>query len=121
MTVAAPGPILAEPPGPRPPTAAGGERWRWEARHRLAQVRDSLAEEPSSPYDGWLAARGGRMQRERAVLLRRLADLGRLALKQPEPVVRSELRRFLVDVERHLQRARDLQWDEVELELGGSD
>jgi hypothetical protein len=35
--------------------------------------------------------------------------------------VRDEAGRLLVDVEHHLQRRRDLAWDEVELDLGGSE
>ena len=35
--------------------------------------------------------------------------------------VRDELHRLLVDVTHHVQRLNDLAYDEVELELGGSE
>ncbi len=37
------------------------------------------------------------------------------------PAVRRELARLVVDVRHHLQRLHDLAYDEVALELGGSD
>ena len=40
---------------------------------------------------------------------------------QPVDDLRDRMLRLLVDVEHHLQRRRDLAWDEVELELGGSE
>ena len=116
MTVAAPTPALPGPPGV--PT---GDRWRWEARRRLTAVRDLLTRQGPPVYDGWLAAREARVGRERDLLLRRVAVVARLSHDRPEPVVRAELRRLAADVERYQQRVRDLQWDEVELEIGGSD
>jgi hypothetical protein len=35
--------------------------------------------------------------------------------------VREELRRLVADIARHVQRINDLVYDEVELELGGSE
>ena len=35
--------------------------------------------------------------------------------------VREELKRLLVDISHHLQRLNDLAYDEVALELGGSE
>ena len=87
----------------------------------LAQVRDVLAAESSASYDGWLAARGGRLLRERDLLLARLARLTELVHAAAAQAVNAELARLLEDVARHQQRVRDLQWDAVELELGGSD
>ena len=37
-----------------------------------------------------------------------------------EPV-RGELRRLLVDIDRHAQRMSDLAYDDVEIEIGGSE
>ncbi len=62
------------------------------------------------------------MLRERDALLARLGTLGLQLLQEPAVGgVRSQLDRLVVDVEHHLQRRRDLAWDEVELELGGSE
>lgn len=113
---------VASPSYPSP-TSAGhaGDGWRWEARRELAQVRDVLTAEPSASYDGWLAARGGRLLRERDLLLGRLGRLTALVQVGAATAVNAELGRLLEDISRHQQRVRDLHWDAVELELGGSD
>lgn len=96
--------------------------WRWQVRRTLGEVRDLLALDPSASYDGWLAARGAGVLRERDALLVRLADLGPRVIREPTvDAVRADVRRLLIDVGHHLQRRRDLAWDEVELELGGSE
>lgn len=100
--------------------------WRWTVRQRMTAVRDLLAHEPVGPQgsggDGWLAARGGVAFREREGLLLRLGAAGQQVLEAPDAeAVRGELKRLLVDVSHHLQRVRDLAYDEVELELGGSE
>ena len=96
--------------------------WRWRTRALLADLRDLLVTEYSASEDGWLAARGAGMLRERDVLLARVGAIWARVLQEPAAgTVRSELARLVVDVEHHLQRRRDLVWDEVELELGGSE
>jgi len=96
--------------------------WRWTVRQRMAGVRDVLAGEVGNPEDGWLAARGGRSFRERNVLLERMSALGPQVLESPDVErVRSELRRLVSDIARHVQRLNDLVYDDVELELGGSE
>lgn len=96
--------------------------WRWVVRQRMALVRDALAGEAASHEDGWLAARGGSAFRERNALLSRLSTLGPQILETPDvEAARLELKRLLVDIHRHLQRLNDLAYDEVELELGGSE
>lgn len=96
--------------------------WRWTVRQRMADVRDLLLNEADHPADGWLAARGGAARRERTGLLRRLAELGGPVLESPDvDQVRSELQRLLADIVHHIQRLHDLAYDEVELELGGSE
>lgn len=104
------------------PAAGTSGSWRWRTRTLLADLRDLLVTDYSTSEDGWLAARGAGMLRERDVLLSRVAALGTQVLQAPAiGAVRSELGRLVVDVEHHLQRRRDLVWDEVELELGGSE
>ncbi|MFA6574478.1 MAG: hypothetical protein WCS84_03585 [Nocardioides sp.] len=95
--------------------------WRWVVRQRIGTVRDALIEF-SSPDDGWLAARGGTAFRERNTLLGRLGGLGPAVLESAdvEPV-RLELKRLVSDIGRHVQRLHDICYDEVNLELGGSE
>ena len=96
--------------------------WRWTVRQRMASVRDALMEETNDHDDGWLAARGGSAFRERNVLLGRLGDLGARVLEEPDvAAVRTEVARLVADVDHHVQRLRALAYDEVEMELGGSD
>ncbi len=96
--------------------------WRWVVRQRMAAVRDSLISESDDPSEGWLAARGGAVLRERNTLLARLAAIGPAVLESTEvEQVRLDLKRLAVDIARHVQRLHDLAYDEVELELGGSE
>jgi hypothetical protein len=96
--------------------------WRWTVRQRMAAVRDALAGEAGDPDDGWLAARGGTAFRERNTLLGRMSALGPQVLENPDiERVRAELRRLVADIGRHVQRLNDLVYDDVELELGGSE
>jgi len=97
--------------------------WRWTVRQRMAAVRDALlAETGAAPDDGWLAARGGTSFRERNVLLGRLGDLGTRVLEDSDvAAVHREVGRLVVDVTHHVQRVNDLAYDDVELELGGSE
>jgi hypothetical protein len=96
--------------------------WRWLVRQRMGGVRDALVGEAAGSDDGWLAARGGTAFRERNALLARLSTLGPQILETPDvEATRIELKRLLMDIQRHLQRLNDLAYDEVELELGGSE
>ncbi len=96
--------------------------WRWVVRQRMAALRDALAGEAAGPDDGWLAARGGTAFRERNVLLGRLNRLGSVVLETDSvEEVRVEPKRLVVDVHHHVQRLNDLAYDDVELELGGSE
>ena len=96
--------------------------WRWTVRQRMAAVRDVLSGEVGDPEDGWLAARGGRAFRERNTLLGRISALGPQVLENPAVErVRSELKRLVADIARHMQRLNDLVYDDVEIELGGSE
>lgn len=96
--------------------------WRWTVRQRMAAVRDALIGEIGDPDDGWLAARGGTAFRERNALLGRMVELGPMVLESPDvEAIRLELKRLLADIGRHMQRLNDIAYDEVELELGGSE
>ncbi|MGA8256133.1 MAG: hypothetical protein WB767_06105 [Nocardioides sp.] len=97
--------------------------WRWTVRQRMAAVRDALlAETGDEPSDGWLAARGGAAFRERNTLLGRLGDLGARVLEDADvAAVHNDVARLVVDVTHHVQRLNDLVYDDVELELGGSE
>ncbi|MBF4762165.1 hypothetical protein ISU07_03420 [Nocardioides islandensis] len=96
--------------------------WRWTVRRGMVPVRDVLQRERQHPDDSWLSARHGRSARERAVLLRRLAEFGPMVLEHPDvDEVRDGLKRLLADIDHHLQREHDLAYDEVELEIGGSE
>jgi hypothetical protein len=106
---------------PREPASVLGG-WRWAVRRQMAGVRDALAAETDSPGEGSLAARTDSVLRERNALLRRISAAGPGVLESPDvEAVRNELRRLLVDVAHHVQRLHDLAYDEVELELGGSE
>ena len=96
--------------------------WRWVVRQRMTAVRDVLIAESAQDRDGWLAARGGSLLRERNALLARLSSLGPQVLERPDvEELRGELMRLTIDIGHHLQRLSDLAYDEVELELGGSE
>ncbi|MEZ5094450.1 hypothetical protein [Nocardioides sp.] len=96
--------------------------WRWTVRQRMAGVRDALVAETAHHEDAWLAARGGSVLRERNALLGRLSALGPQVLEEERiEQVRGELARLLCDIRHHVQRLHDLAYDEVELELGGSE
>ena len=101
-------------------TALGN--WRWQVRQRLLAVRDGLGAETAYFSEDWLAARAGSVLRERNHLMSRMMELGPVVLGEADiDRVRGELRRVVADVTRHLQRLNDLAYDDVEMELGGSE
>jgi hypothetical protein len=96
--------------------------WRWVVRQRMGVVRDELLGETAGSKDGWLAARGGAAFRERNALLSRLTELSARVLETPDvEATRVDLKRLVVDVNRHLQRLNDIAYDEVAMEIGGSE
>ena len=96
--------------------------WRWVVRQKMGVVRDELLGEKAGSKDGWLAARGGAAFRERNALLSRLSALSAQVLETPDvEATRLELKRLVVDVNRHMQRLNDIAYDEVEMEIGGSE
>lgn len=105
---------------PEPGIALGN--WRWTIRQRLADVREVLIRESEHPDDAWLAARGTAALRERTALLARMGELGPQVLESPDVAgVRQALLRLLSDIDRHFQKLRDLAYDDVEMEFGGSE
>ena len=104
------------------PTPAEEGSWRWSVRRHMVPVRDALEREHLDPDDGWLSARHGKSARERGVLLSRLAAYGPKVLQDPDlDDVRDGLRRLVVDIDHYVQRLHDLAYDDVELEIGGSE
>lgn len=96
--------------------------WRWLVRQRLAALEQALSGELSRDSGVGLAAREQSLERERAVLLRRLAELAAQVLDAPDvEQVRRGLCRLVSDVDRHRQRLNDLVYDSVSMELGGSE
>ena len=97
-------------------------QWRWQVRQQMATLRDALVAETGNGADGWTVARQGGMLRERNALLARMGTVGARVLEHPDPdTVRLDVQRLLADVGRHSRRLHDLAYDEVELELGGSE
>ncbi|QIK74689.1 hypothetical protein [Nocardioides piscis] len=96
--------------------------WRWNVRQRMTRVRDLLIRESEHPDEAWLSARRGSALRERQALLARMGALGPEVLENPDlEQVREHGLRLLSDIDHHLQRLRDLAYDDVALELGGSE
>jgi hypothetical protein len=96
--------------------------WRWSVRRRLVPVRDRLLHEHPHRREAWLSARAARTLRERDELLTRLNALSAQVLVAPDVAdLASRLVRLLSDISRHQQRLQDLAWDDVELEIGGSE
>lgn len=84
---------------------------------RLDQLRDRLIRfAPVPAHDPAVVARRASHLRERDALLARLAAVRAGGDDSP-----AALQRLGADIDHHLQRGRDLAWDDVELELGGSE
>ena len=98
--------------------------WRWTVRQRMTGVRDALVSETDAAR-GRLAGRPGRRRRCASATRcsRRLTDARATpcstAPRSRGP--RGEIKRLIADVAHHLQRLHDLAYDEVEIELGGSE
>jgi hypothetical protein len=96
--------------------------WRWNVRRQLVPVREGLLREHSPRRDAWLSARASQALRERDALLARLNDLSSQVLVTTDVAgLAAQLSRLLVDIEHHAQRLHDLAYDNVELEIGGSE
>jgi hypothetical protein len=96
--------------------------WRWQVRRQLVPVRDRLLREHPDRREAWLSARATRALRERDELLARLNGLTSQVMTAPDLAdLADRLSRLLVDIEHHHQRVHDLAYDDVELEIGGSE
>jgi len=96
--------------------------WRWSVRRQLVPVRDRLRREHPDRREAWLSARASRTLRERDELLTRLNTLASQVLVAPDvDDLAARLHRLLVDIAHHHQRVHDLAYDDVELEIGGSE
>lgn len=96
--------------------------WRWSVRRQLVPVRDRLLLEHPDRREAWLSARAARTLRERDELLTRLNALAAQVLVAPDlDDLADRLSRLLADIARHHQRVQDLAYDDVELEIGGSE
>jgi hypothetical protein len=99
-----------------------GNAWRWDVHRALTGVRDDLSVEQPRVREQWLTARGRRIADERDRLLARVSAAGSAALHSEDlTVLGTDLRRLETDLTHHHQRLTDLAWDDVELEIGGSD
>ena len=96
--------------------------WRWSVRRQLVPVRDRLLRDHPDRREAWLSARAARTLREQEELLTRLNTLAAQVLVAPDVEdVADRLSRLLVDIAHHHQRVHDLAYDDVELEIGGSE
>jgi hypothetical protein len=99
--------------------------WRWSVRRHLVPVRDRLLRDHPDRREAWISARAARTLRERDELLTRLNTLASQLMVAASPdemdEVADRLGRLLVDIAHHHQRVHDLAWDDVELEIGGSE
>ena len=96
--------------------------WRWSVRRHLVPVRDRLLREHPDRREAWLSARAARTLRERDELLDRLNSLASQVLSTDDVAdLADRLSRLLVDISHHHQRVQDLAYDDVELEIGGSE
>jgi hypothetical protein len=106
----------------RAPELKESGAWRWNVRRHLVPVREGLLAEHSPRRDAWLSARASQALRERDALLARLNELSSQVLVITDvEALASQLSRLLVDIEHHAQRLHDLAYDDVELEIGGSE
>ena len=96
--------------------------WRWSVRRHLVPVRDRLLREHPDRREAWLSARATRALRERDELLARLNGLtAQVMVVDDLQDLADRLSRLLVDIDHHHQRVHDLAYDDVELEIGGSE
>lgn len=95
--------------------------WRTGMRDLLQRVRASMTE-PLGSRDGWLVARAQHAERDRCALLDRISAMTkRVAESRSAHSVQPDVRRLARDLSHYRRRLGDLNYDSVELELGGFD
>ena len=96
--------------------------WRESVRRHIESLRQQLDQPAAADTEDWAAARSGAILRERNALLSRMSTLGPQVQHADEiDQLREDIKRLLTDVNHHLQRLSDIAYDDVELELGGSE
>lgn len=94
--------------------------WSWQVRQHLGQVRHALECDRVRSFDGWLNARASHTDRVRRQLMARISAI--TDQEQPDADrLRGLAARLLTDLEHFQQRVRDLNYDAVALEIGGSE
>jgi hypothetical protein len=95
--------------------------WRKAVGDRISFVRDCLTREGPVASEGWLADRSRQMARERHALLARVLTVSARLEQSEVDLLRMEIKRLMVDINHHVQRLHDLAYDDVEMEIGGSE
>lgn len=94
--------------------------WRTAVRERLQRVR-ALMSEPLASRDGWLVARAQRAERDRCALVERMSAMTNRLMEGRPSRTQPDVRRLTRDLSHYRRRLYDLDYDAVELELGGFD
>jgi hypothetical protein len=103
-------------------TAHRNTMWRWLVLNRLAALRTALVSYEDAPHDPWLAPRTESLLRERQRLVDDIAGLEEsLDAGHDDELIQGRISRLLGDISHHRQRAADIVYDTVALELGGGD
>jgi hypothetical protein len=96
--------------------------WRWIVKKRVVDLRKALDSYEDGPSALWLAPRRESLLRERRRISAHLGEIeSRLSADFDPHYIRARLSRLLHDIDRHRQRAADLVYDTLALDLGGVD
>lgn len=94
--------------------------WMWQLRQQLFGLREALASDRVRSFDGWLTARASATDRTRRQIMERISVV--LAKDFPDVDAAHLIgSRMLHDLEHFAQRVSDLNYDSVEMEIGGSE
>ena len=98
------------------------QAWRTMVHQRVNGIRDALLRESARGGDVWLANRAQALNEDRRKLVTQLSSLGaQLAQVRDVEPVRAELHRLINRLRHHSRRMSDFAYDQVSLELGGSE